>query len=65
MAQQDVLDLVALILLVCVAAIFLIDVATELGLKRLGSRFKWTTFWYAARYIAIICGIVLAFDTLI
>lgn len=63
MSHQDVLQLLAILLLICIAIIFVIDICTELGLA-FAIRVKWTLVWYFTRYIAITCAILLALDVL-
>lgn len=63
MSHQALLQLLSITLLVCAGIVCAIDLAVEFGFKN-GIRLKWTYLWYLARYIAIICGILLALDTL-
>jgi hypothetical protein len=53
---------IAISLLACVVIVFVIDMAAELDVPFL--RYKWGLLWYAARYLGIICAILLALDKL-
>lgn len=63
MSHETVLHVLAITLLICVGIVTAIDLAVEIGFKQ-GIRLKWTYLWYLTRYTAIICGILLALDTL-
>lgn len=63
MSHQAVLQLLAIVMLICGVIIVAIDVATDLGFNP-ALRAKWSITWYLARYTAIICGFLLALDIL-
>lgn len=63
MATQALMYIFAIILLISVTIVFLIDVSVELGIKP-ALRLKWTLLWYGARYVAIVCGVLLALNVL-
>lgn len=65
MSQQSILILLATVLLVCVTFVFVIDITTEVFKLKFGLRLKWTLLWYGARYIAIVCGVLLALEVLL
>lgn len=62
MSRHVQLDILAIALLVSVLYVFFIDIAVERYERFLN--LKWTVSWYAARYIGIVCAILLAIDTL-
>lgn len=62
MNRYTQLDILAIILLISVTFVFIVDLLAEHYDRLLP--FKWTMGWYAARYIGIICAILLALDTL-
>lgn len=63
MSHQAVLQLLAIVMLICGVIIVTIDLTTELGFKP-ALRAKWSLTWYLARYTAIVCGFLLALDVL-
>lgn len=63
MYRQDLLDLLAAVFLVCVTFVAVVDACTELRVRYF-LEIKWSLSWYVARYIGIVCGILLAIDTL-
>lgn len=63
MSHQVVLQLLAIVMLICGVIIVVIDMATDLGFSP-ALRAKWSITWYLARYIAIVCGLLLALDIL-
>ena len=63
MSHQAVLQLLSAALLICIGIVVVIDMATEFGLKA-ASQLKWSLVWYGARYVAIVCAILLALDVL-
>lgn len=63
MSHQDLLQLLAIIMIICGVIIVVIDLLTELGFQP-ALRAKWSIVWYLARYTAIVCGFLLALNIL-
>lgn len=63
MSHEALLQVLARVMLVCVAIVAIIDVLSEFQIKP-AIRLKWSAFWFFCRYIAMICAIVLALDVL-
>ena len=63
MSHQAVLQLPAIIFLICATIVIVIDIATELNFK-LALQMKWAFIWYFARYTALVCAFLMALNIL-
>lgn len=63
MTHEAVLHMLAIVMLTCVGFVITVDFASESGFNP-ALRMKWSMLWYAARYISIVCGLLLALDVL-
>lgn len=63
MSHQATLQVLAIVFIVCVVFVALIDIGADFGIWP-ALWLKWTLLWVVVRYIAIICGTLLALDVL-
>lgn len=63
MSHQATLHLLAIVFLICVVFVAAIDIGADFGIWP-SVWLKWTLLWVVVRYIAIICGTLLALDVL-
>lgn len=63
MLYQDVLHSLAIVILVCVVIVGLVDLGETMG-NGFALRVKWSLLWYGARYVGIVCAVLLALDVL-